>query len=86
MDRIQVSVTDGNVILSGDIDTWAQRREAGRMAFITDGVRSVQNRMTIESVDYPWEQWNSNSNSEVPADWIHQHRGDFFERPGVTRS
>lgn len=86
LDRINIAVTNGNVVLSGDVDTWAQRREAGRMAFFTTGVRSVQNRITIQGVRYPWEEWNSESNGlEPPPDWMHEFRGDFFERPGVVR-
>ncbi len=86
VNRIAVSVTNGNVVLTGDVDTWAQRREAGRMAFFTTGVRSVQNRLTIKGVRYPWEDWNSEGTDvEPPPDWIHDFRGDFFERPGVVR-
>lgn len=85
-DRIDVTVNSGNVVLTGDVDSWAQRREAGRMAFFTTGVRSVQNRVTINGVRYPWEDWNSESNAlEPPPDWIHEFRGDFFERPGLVR-
>lgn len=84
--RIDVAVTNGNIVLTGDVDTWAQRREAGRMAFFTEGVRSVQNRLTIAGVRYPWDDWNSEGNDmEPPPDWIHDFRGDFLERPGVVR-
>lgn len=83
---INVSVTNGNVVLTGDVATWAQRREAGRMAFFTSGVRSVQNRLTIKGVRYPWDDWNSEgSDIEPPPSWIHDYRGDFLERPGVIR-
>lgn len=83
--RIEVTVTDGNVVLTGDVDTWAQRREAGRMAFLTTGVRTVQNRLTIRGVRYPWESWTPENGPEAPEDWIHEFRGDFMERQGVIR-
>ncbi|MGA1864116.1 MAG: hypothetical protein ACMUHX_03545 [bacterium] len=27
------------------------------MAFLTDGIRAVDNRLTITNVDYKWEDW-----------------------------
>lgn len=82
---IDVTVTDGHVVLNGDVNTWAERREAGRMAFLTNGVRTVQNRLTIKGVKYPWENWSPDNGPEAPADWIHEYRGDFIERPGIIR-
>jgi osmotically-inducible protein OsmY len=35
------------VTLTGNVDAWAQRLEAGRAAFFTDGVRSVDNQLRV---------------------------------------
>ena len=56
-DRIRVGVTDGVATLTGDLDTWDERVEAGRVAFATEGVWKVQNRLTVEGYDYEWEKW-----------------------------
>lgn len=84
--RITVTVKNGVAVLTGDVDTFAQRREAGRMATMTSGVKSVLNHVTVRGVEYPWNEWES-----LPGDATHQdrnwrYRGDFFERPGVVRS
>jgi osmotically-inducible protein OsmY len=45
--RIQVQTAGGVVTLTGSVETAAQRAEAGRAAFLTDGVRSVDNQLEI---------------------------------------
>lgn len=55
-DRIHVSVDDGVGRLTGDVSTWDERLEAGRIAALTDGVRWIDNRVTVEGVDYPWDE------------------------------
>jgi osmotically-inducible protein OsmY len=56
-DRIRVSVKDGVATLTGDLDTWDERLEAGRVAFGTEGVWKIQNQLTVEGYDYDWERW-----------------------------
>lgn len=56
-DRIDVEVNDGVVELTGDVSSWGERREAGRLAALTDGVRGVDNRLSVQGVAYPWRDW-----------------------------
>ena len=56
-DRIRVSVKDGVATLTGDLDTWDERLEAGHVALGTEGVWKVQNRLTVKGYDYEWEKW-----------------------------
>jgi osmotically-inducible protein OsmY len=46
LNRIIINVKDGRVTLTGTVDTWAQFKEAGRIAGQTDGVRSVESTTT----------------------------------------
>ena len=82
--RLRTQVLSGRVVLVGDVDTFAQRREAGRIAALMTGVVSVENRITVKGVNYPWDDWNEKPESGKSTDgW--RYRGDFFERPGVWR-
>lgn len=56
-DRIRVGVEDGVATLTGDLDTWDERLEAGSIALDTEGVWKVQNRLTVKGYDYEWEKW-----------------------------
>jgi osmotically-inducible protein OsmY len=56
-DQIHVSVKKGVATLTGDVDTWAQRREAQTVAFNTKGVWSVKNKLTVNGYHYPWGEW-----------------------------
>ena len=56
--NIQVSVKNGVAILTGDVDSWSERREAWRVAYHTDGVWNVDNRLTVKGYDYPWDEWH----------------------------
>jgi len=56
-DRIRVAVKDGVATLTGDLDTWDERLEAGLVAFGIEGVWKVQNRLTVKGYDYEWEKW-----------------------------
>jgi osmotically-inducible protein OsmY len=58
-DRIQVAVHDGVATLSGDVYTWAERRDACINALRTRGVEAVDNEITVEGVDYPWDEWHT---------------------------
>jgi osmotically-inducible protein OsmY len=44
---ISVTVKDGVAMLSGRVRRWSEWREAERVARLTDGVRSVNNRLTV---------------------------------------
>lgn len=56
-DDIGVTVENGIATLSGDVNKWSQRREAGIVAAETQGVRKVDNRITVKGYDYPWDEW-----------------------------
>jgi len=56
-DRINVTVKKGVATLTGDVDTWAQRRQAEEVAFNTEGVWKVDNRLQVKGYDYNWEDW-----------------------------
>jgi len=40
-----------------DVDNWSEHQEAGRVAFCTDGVWAVDNRLTVNGYDYQWDEW-----------------------------
>lgn len=71
-DEIRVEVLNGVAILSGTVGLAIERYQAERVAFHTAGVWKVENRLVIEGVDYPWEEWQQ----EVPKDFD----GLFFPR------
>jgi len=45
--RINVNATDGTVILSGNVHSWAERRQAERAAWAAPGVMQVDDRLTV---------------------------------------
>jgi osmotically-inducible protein OsmY len=45
--RINVTATDGKVILSGNVRSWAERQEAERAAWAAPGVIQVDDRLSI---------------------------------------
>lgn len=45
--RITVNVTDGQVTLSGNVHSWAEREEARHAAWAAPGVKDVQDRLAI---------------------------------------
>ena len=55
--RIRVDVKDGVATLTGELDTWDERLEAGRVAFGTEGVWKVRNQLTVKGYDYDWKRW-----------------------------
>jgi len=56
-EAITVSVKGRHVTLTGEVNGWRQRREAGRVALKTDGIWRVDNRLTVKGSDYPWDKW-----------------------------
>jgi osmotically-inducible protein OsmY len=55
-DRITVKVNDGKVTLTGQVDSWAEYREAAQVTLLTDGVWSLDNQLTVAAAKYPWPQ------------------------------
>src|SRR5579864_2266841 len=45
--RVNVTATDGKVILSGNVHSWAEREEAERAAWAAPGVIQVDDRLTV---------------------------------------
>jgi osmotically-inducible protein OsmY len=45
--RINVTATEGKVILSGNVRSWAERKEAERAAWAAPGVTQVEDRLSI---------------------------------------
>jgi osmotically-inducible protein OsmY len=45
--RVNVNTTDGTVILSGNVHSWAERQEAERAAWAVPGVTQVEDRLAI---------------------------------------
>jgi osmotically-inducible protein OsmY len=45
--RVNVVATDGKIILSGNVRSWAERQEAERAAWAAPGVRQVEDRITV---------------------------------------
>lgn len=45
--RINVTTTDGKVILSGHVRSWAERQEAERAAWAAPGVTQVEDRLAV---------------------------------------
>jgi osmotically-inducible protein OsmY len=45
--RVNVTATDGKVILSGNVHSWAERQEAERAAWAAPGVTQVEDHLTI---------------------------------------
>ena len=58
-DKIDVTVKNGVAILDGEVNRWSERREAGHVALHTEGVWTVDNRLTVHGYDYPWEEWHA---------------------------
>ena len=46
-DRIRTTVADGHVTLEGEVDTWAQRRDAAAVLWRIVGVRMVVNNLVV---------------------------------------
>lgn len=54
---ITVTVKRGTATLTGDVDRWSQYNEAARLAYRTDGIRAVDNRLTVKEAEhYKWDE------------------------------
>lgn len=76
---IEVEVERGRVTLTGAVKTWGQWIEAGRLAFLTDGVWAVDNQLVVGDVDYDWEKWHSDT-PPIYFDAYPEYRVILFER------
>lgn len=45
--RVNVTASDGTIILSGNVRSWAERQEAERAAWAAPGVTRVEDRITV---------------------------------------
>ena len=45
--RIHVGATDGKIVLSGNVRSWAERREAERAAWSAPGVKQVDDQLSV---------------------------------------
>jgi osmotically-inducible protein OsmY len=46
-DRVSIRVERGHATLAGNVDTWPEYREAARVVLLTEGVRALDNRLTV---------------------------------------
>jgi osmotically-inducible protein OsmY len=51
-ERITVKVKNGIATLTGDVDTWAEYKEAARVASLTEAVLGVTNQLSVASMTY----------------------------------
>ncbi len=75
--RIHVKVNNGVAVLSGDVDTWAQRTEAARVTLNTEGIWRLDNRLLVNGYDYPWEQWHYQGDFHFDPLYTPQHFFDY---------
>jgi osmotically-inducible protein OsmY len=57
--KINVTVKNGVATLEGNVNTWAERNEAGDLALHTIGIYKIDNRLTVKGYDYPWEEYQT---------------------------
>jgi len=67
--RIHVAAETGVVTLTGDVDTFAERLEAARIASHAVGVWRVRNGLTVNGYAYPWNTWSDRAvaDAEIPT-------------------
>jgi len=67
--RIHVAAEAGVVTLTGDVDTFAERLEAARIASHAVGVWRVRNGLTVRGYAYPWNTWSDRAvaDSDIPT-------------------
>ncbi|NNL86758.1 MAG: BON domain-containing protein [Myxococcales bacterium] len=81
MSRLNVEVQDGVVTLSGDVNRFAERRAAERIARRTPGVRRVRNEIIVDRYPYPWEEHLEDDEPVLP-DW--DPHWDFPDWPWIV--
>ena len=57
VDGIKVKVKNGQATLTGNVDTWSEYREAARVTLLTQGIRGLDNRLTVRGVERPSDEW-----------------------------
>jgi osmotically-inducible protein OsmY len=81
-DDIGITVKDGLATLTGDVNKWSQRKEAGRVVIQTPGIWKLDNRLTVRGYDYPWDEWYTRSVADAGIRDNSQKRyDDTFELP-----
>jgi osmotically-inducible protein OsmY len=68
-DQINVTVKNGVATLTGEVDTWAQYIQADEVAFSTEGVWKVDNRLHVKGYDYKWEEWYPEEPESIWRPW-----------------
>ena len=58
LDKINVTVRDGVATIQGDVNTWKELQQAGELALHTQGISEVDNRLTVNGVAYPWDEYH----------------------------
>ncbi len=71
--KINVNVYNGVATLMGDVNSWSERREAGRVALLTEGIRKVDNLLTVKGYNYPWDEWY------IKGPYYHDHYYEEFD-------
>lgn len=76
--EIKVEVLNGVAVLSGSVDTWSERKAAESVAYHTAGIWKVENRLIINGVDYPWEDWQQDFDSDFDPRYSPEHLFLFY--------
>ena len=58
LDKINVTVRNGVATIQGDVNTWKELQQAGELALHTQGISEVDNRITVNGVAYPWDEYH----------------------------
>jgi osmotically-inducible protein OsmY len=69
-DNITVTTHDGSATLTGVVNTWSERAQAGRVALQTAGVWNVHNRLSVRGAAYPWDEWDERTLYYSPYYWV----------------
>jgi osmotically-inducible protein OsmY len=80
-DDVGITVEDGVATLTGDVKTWSQRKEAGNVVTQTPGIWKLDNRLTVNGYDYPWDEWYTRSASDGGVRNESHHGYEDFELP-----
>jgi osmotically-inducible protein OsmY len=55
--KIDVTADNGIVTLLGDVNFFSVRKEAARIAYLTEGVERVKNDLTVHGMHFPNDKW-----------------------------